>query len=99
MTVNDAGTDAPSGFDSVFLIVNVPRSRVIEFWTVMMNVPLVELITIDVGLYVGAAHVKPLIAAGATSVTVQEFPVGIPVTVACVLVVTVLVPVKPVPQL
>ena len=99
MTEYDAGVAAPSGFDSVFLIVNVPRSRLIAFWTVITNVPLVELITIDVGLYVGAAHVKPPIAAGATSVTVQVFPVGIPVTVAGVLVETVLLPVKPVPQL
>ena len=95
----DAGTEAPSGFDNVFLIVNVPVSRRIAFWTVISKVPLVELITIDVGLYVGAAHVKPPIAAGATSVTVHEFPVGIPVTVAGVLVVMVLLPVKPVPQL
>ena len=60
--------------------------------------PLVELITIDVGLYVGAAHVNPGIAAGATSVTVHVFPVGIPDTVADVLVVTVRLPVKPAPQ-
>ena len=62
------------------------------------NVPLVELITIDDGLYVAAAHVKPPIAAGATSVTVHVFPVGIPDTVADVLVVTVRLPVKPTPQ-
>ena len=61
--------------------------------TVITNVPLVELITIDDGLYVGAAQVKPPMAAGATSVTVHVLLVGMPVTVAGMLVVTVLLPV------
>ena len=95
----DVGTDAPCGFDTTFLIVNVPRSRVIALFTVIANVPLVEPITIDGGLYDGAAHVYPGTAAGATSMTEHVLPVGIPETVAGVLVVTVLVPVNPAPQL
>ena len=75
-------------------------SRTIELLTVIANVPLVVPITIDAGLYVGAAQAKPAIGAGATSVTEHEVPVGMPVTVAGVLVVTVREPViAPFPQL
>ena len=82
MIVNDVGTDAPSGFDNVFAIVNVPRSFVIEFATVNVNVPDVLEITIDDGVTVGVPHVYPVIGVNAASDTVHVLPVGIPVTVA-----------------
>ena len=63
-------------------IVNVPRSLRIELPTVIVNVPDVLPITIELGVYVIVPHVKPGIAAGATSVTEHVFPVGMPVTVA-----------------
>ena len=80
--MNDDGTVAPSGFDNVLAIVNVPRSRVIEFPTVTLNSPDVLPITIDAGVYVIAPHVYPAIGVGATSTTEHVFPVGTPVTVA-----------------
>jgi hypothetical protein len=55
---------------------------VIEFCTVTVKVPPVDPMTIDAGEYAGAAHVKPAIGAGVTSVTEHVFPVGMPVTIA-----------------
>src|SRR5436190_14838195 len=80
--VNAAGRVAPSGFDTVLVILNDPRSRVIELCTVMVKVPPVEPINIDAGSYVGVAHVKPVIGVGATSLTEHTLPVGTPVLVA-----------------
>ena len=83
MTVNETLLrSAPSGLLTVFRIRRLPRSRVIEFPTVIENVPPFVSIDTDAGVYVIAPHVNPGIAAGATSVNVHVFPVGIPGTVA-----------------
>ena len=82
MIVKLVGTVAPSAFDNVFAIVNVPRLRVIELPTVNVKVPVVELITIDAGVTVGVAHVNPVIGVNAASLTEHVLPVGIPDTVA-----------------
>src|SRR5688572_26940782 len=55
--VKAAGIVAPSGLLVVLAIVNEPRSRLIEFWTVIVNVLVVSAITIDAGSYVGVTHV------------------------------------------
>ena len=55
-------------------IVSVPVSRVIELPTVRVNVPVALLITIEAGLTVGVPQVKPVIGAGAGSLTEQVLP-------------------------
>ena len=42
----DAGTDAPSGFDSVFLIVNVPVSRLSVLFVVTDTTEVLVMVTI-----------------------------------------------------
>ncbi len=58
----DAGTDAPSGFDSVFLIVNVPVSRVSVLFVVTVTTEVSVMVTIpsfavpDESVYVGVPN-------------------------------------------
>src|SRR5258706_4869300 len=70
------------GGSVIFLTMIVPRSRVTEFPTVNVNVPVVEPITIDAGVNVAVAHVNPVIGVNVASLTEHVFPVGIPDTVA-----------------
>src|SRR5258706_531544 len=70
------------GGSVIFLTMIVPRSRVTEFPTVNVNVPVVEPITIDAGVNVAVAHVNPVIGVNVASLTEHVLPVGIPDTVA-----------------
>src|SRR5512135_651242 len=76
------GTTAPSGLLRVLAMVSVPRSLVIELATVMVKVEVVSLMITEAGVMLGVPQVKPGMGVGATSVTEQVLPVGMPVTVA-----------------